>query len=323
MMGRLLKFCLSFGLFLLGSFGSLAQKQKVILDCDLGDDIDDAYAMALVLSNTDQFELLGVTTCYGRTQDRAQLACKLLYETGMEKIPVAVGRNTSAQNERANWYADQFYYARGFSTVTPIQQDAADFIISQLKKYPNEVILFSVGPTTNMGDVIKKDPGALRLAKSLVAMFGSFYIGYNGSPTVNAEWNVRADVESAQHLVNCGAKLIYAGLDVTTFVKLDKVNREKLLYRQSPLTNALCGLTSLWGHERIPTLFDAVAIGYALYPELFKSQPAHISVDKDGYTRITDSLPSNCSILTYINSEEFINRIMKSYLHQNLGREGR
>jgi len=310
-------------LFLITLLSSLsavfAQRQKVILDCDLGDDIDDAYALELLISNADKFEILGITTCYGRTPDRAELACKLLYEAGMERIPVAVGRNTSSQDERANWYADQFYYSKGFTKGQPIQQSAADFIISQLKKYPNEVILFSVGPVTNMSDVIKKDPEALKLAKNVVAMFGSFYVGYNGSPTPIPEWNVRCDIEAAQRFVNSGAKLIYAGLDVTTFVKLDKANREKLLYRQSPVTNALSALTTLWGHET-PTLFDAVAVGYALYPDLFKMQQVHVTVDKEGYTRVDNTQPPNCSVLTFINTEEFIKRIMQVYLRQNLGR---
>ena len=146
-----------------------AQKQKVILDCDLGDDIDDAYAVALMLSNTDKFDILGITTCYGRTNDRAELACKLLYETGLERIPVALGRNTSNINDRANWYADQYYWSKGFTKVQPIKQSAADFIIEQLHKYPNEVIVFSVGPVTNMKDVMGKDAGALKLAKKIIA----------------------------------------------------------------------------------------------------------------------------------------------------------
>ena len=158
-----------------------------------------------------------------------------------------------------------------------------------------------------------------QMAKNVVAMFGSFYVGYNGSPTPIPEWNVRCDIEAAQRFVNSGAKLIYAGLDVTTFVKLDKANREKLLYRQSPVTNALSALTTLWGHET-PTLFDAVAVGYALYPDLFKMQQVHVTVDKEGYTRVDNTQPPNCSVLTFINTEEFIKRIMQVYLRQNLGR---
>lgn len=297
-----------------------AQKQKVILDCDLGDDIDDAYAVALMLSSTDKFDILGITTCYGRTHDRAELACKLLYETGLERIPVALGRNTSSLNDRANWYADQYYWSKGFTKVLPIKQSAADFIIEQLHKYPNEVIVFSVGPVTNMKDVIEKDAGALKLAKKIIAMFGSFYIGYNGSPTINAEWNVAVDIEASKKFVNSGAPIVYAGLDITTFVKWDKASRERILYRQSPLTNALSGLTTLWSNEHTPTLFDAVAIGMALYPDLFKTEKVFVEVDDKGFTRIDKTKTPNAEIGVSINTNEFLKRIMDVYLRQNLGR---
>jgi purine nucleosidase len=306
--------------FIMLTITTFAQKQKVILDCDLGDDIDDAFAVALMLSNTDKFEILGITTCYGRTDDRAELACKLLYNSGLENIPVAMGRNTSATSERANWYADQFFWAKGFNKTKPIQQTGADFIIAQLHKYPNEIILFSVGPVTNMADIIDKDPNALKLAKKVIAMFGSFYIGYNGSPTVNAEWNVKADIASAKKLVNSRANIVYAGLDITTFVKWDKAHQEKLLYRQSPITNALTGLTTLWSATATPTLFDAVAIGMALYPDLFKTEKVFIEVDNNGFTKVDKAKTPNAEIGVSINTDEFLKRIMEVYLRQNLGR---
>ncbi|WP_435353777.1 nucleoside hydrolase [Emticicia sp. SJ17W-69] len=306
--------------FLFTTIALQAQKQKVILDCDLGDDIDDAFAVALMLSNTDKFEILGITTCYGRTNDRAEMACKMLYETGLEKIPVAMGRNTSNTDERANWYAEQYYWSKGFNKVKPIQQSGADFIIEQLHKYPNEVILFSVGPVTNMKDIIEKDPQALKLAKKIIAMFGSFYIGYNGSPTINPEWNVKVDIEASKKFVNSGANIVYAGLDITTFVKWNKANQERLLYRQSVLTSTLCGLTTLWSNTATPTLFDAVAIGMALYPDLFKTEKVFIEVDDKGYTRIDKTKTPNAEIGVGINTDEFLKRIMDAYLKQNLGR---
>lgn len=306
--------------FLFTTIALQAQKQKVILDCDLGDDIDDAFAVALMLSNTDKFEILGITTCYGRTNDRAEMACKMLYETGLEKIPVAMGRNTSNTDERANWYAEQYYWSKGFNKIKPIQQSGADFIIEQLHKYPNEVILFSVGPVTNMKDIIEKDPQALKLAKKIIAMFGSFYIGYNGSPTINPEWNVKVDIEASKKFVNSGANIVYAGLDITTFVKWKKANQERLLYRQSVLTSTLCGLTTLWSNTATPTLFDAVAIGMALYPDLFKTEKVFIEVDDKGYTRIDKTKTPNAEIGVGINTDEFLKRIMDAYLKQNLGR---
>jgi inosine-uridine nucleoside N-ribohydrolase len=311
-------------------------KQKIIFDCDLGDDIDDAYALGLLVTMQDRYEILGITTCYGRTEDRARLAAKFLQETH-QNIPIYPGKNTSEQNERANWFAEQFYYAQGFERKIIPKQDfsnqyrktiglpplkskepsAAEFIRDQLNRYPGEVVIFSVGPVTNMADVMDLEPNILNKAKTIYAMFGSFRLGYDATPKIHAEWNVVVDIPSAKKFVNSGANIIYAGLDVTAMVKLDANKRAKLLQRQSPLTNALSGLYVLWGQET-PTLFDPVAIGMEAYPDLFKTEEVHIRVDDAGYTRIIPNEKPNARIGIQIDHVAFIERIMKKYLYQNL-----
>jgi inosine-uridine nucleoside N-ribohydrolase len=300
-------------LFFLISFSLVAQnRQKVIFDCDLGDDIDDAYALGYLLTLQDRYEILGITTCYGRTEDRAILAQKFLAVTGENHIPVYVGKNTSTSSDRANWYADQFYWAKD-SPLTKKPQGATDFIRSQLKKYPGEVIIFSVGPVTNLAPL-----GAeLQKAKAIYAMFGSFKIGYDGSTKVDAEWNVTCDIPSAKAFVESGANIIYAGLDVTAMVKLSAENRLKLLMRQSPLTSAMQGLYVLWGQET-PTLFDPVAIGMETNPELFTTDKVHVYVDDKGFTRLDPSKPANATIGTSIKHTEFIQKLMHQYVYQNL-----
>ena len=298
-----------------------AEKQKVILDTDLGGDIDDAFALALLLSSP-EFEILGVVMDHGLTEKRAQIACKILYETGMEHIPVVVGHQTPnivGRDKELAAYSSQFYWAEGFSKIKPINKSASDFIIKMLKKYPNEIIIFTIGPVSNMGEIIKKDPSALKLAKHIYSMFGSFYIGYSGNPVPDAEWNVHADVESAKIFTSSGTNITYAGLDITTSVKLDKEKLFKLLMRQSPLTIALCALYSLWGNE-IPTLYDVVAVSMAIWPDLFTTKPAYVKVIDGGFTIIDESKEPNCQIGMSINKEEFLRRIMQRYLTQNLQR---
>ncbi len=300
-------------LFFLISFSLTAQqRQKVIFDCDLGDDIDDAYALGYLLTLQDRYEILGITTCYGRTEDRAILAQKFLAVTGENRIPVYVGKNTSKSSERANWYADQFYWAKG-SALIKKPQGATDFIRSQLKKYPGEVIIFSVGPVTNLAPLGTE----LQKAKAIYAMFGSFKIGYDGSPKVDAEWNVTCDIPAAKAFVESGANIIYAGLDVTAMVKLSAENRLKLLMRQSPLTSAMQGLYVLWGQET-PTLFDPVAIGMETNPELFTTEKVHVYVDNKGFTRLDPSKPANATIGTRIKHATFIEKLMHQYIYQNL-----
>ena len=65
-----------------------AEPIKVILDSDLGSDVDDAFALALLLASP-EFEILGITLGHGQTQERGRLACRLLYETGISSRPVS------------------------------------------------------------------------------------------------------------------------------------------------------------------------------------------------------------------------------------------
>ena len=181
------------------------------------------------------------------------------------------------------------------------------------------MVIISVGPVTNLADVLQKDPNTLKMAKKIYAMFGSFYVSYAGYPTPEVEWNVRCDIEAAKKFVNSGANIAYAGLDITAFVKLDKAKRETLLMRQSPLTNAISALYVLWGNET-PTLFDPVAIGMLLYPDLFKSKKVNVSVDDQGFTKVDETNSPNAEVGVYINTNEFIAKAMKAYLLQNMGR---
>ncbi len=108
-------------------------RQKVILDSDLGDDIDDAFVIALVISP--EFEVLGLVMDYGNTPKRVQIACRLLYEIGREDIPIVIGRKTKEH------YSSQFYWGEGFKKIKPVKTGAADFIIQSLRKYSKDAIL--------------------------------------------------------------------------------------------------------------------------------------------------------------------------------------
>ncbi|HBQ83304.1 MAG TPA: nucleoside hydrolase, partial [Bacteroidales bacterium] len=154
-------------------------KQKIIFDCDLGSDIDDAFALGLILASP-EFEVLGIVMDHGLTDKRAQVAGKMLYMTDREDIPIVVGRKTTqvVGSDQPAEYSSQYYWAEGFNKVRPVTKSATEFIIENLKKYPDEVILITVGPVTNIGDVIRKDPEAIKLAKHVYSMFGSFYTGY-------------------------------------------------------------------------------------------------------------------------------------------------
>ena len=312
-----IKTWISAALCLILAFTSQAEKQKIIFDCDLGGDIDDAYAVGLVLSSP-EFEVLGLVMDNGNTPERGRVACRLLYETGMTHIPVVLGRQTDDSRSH------QFAWADGFETIKPVKQSGRDFIIEQLNTYPGEIILFTVGPVTNMQDIIKKDPEALKKARHIYCMFGSFYVGYGNSPIPTNEWNVRADVKASKAFVSCGATITYAGLDITN-IKLTDAYRQRLTLRNSPLTDAIDGLYTLWRYEDYaqpdPTLFDVVPVAMLLWPDLFQTRPAHVDIVGEGYTVVVEGQEPNCEIGMSVNTDELLKRVTKRLLKQNLQRQ--
>ena len=315
------------GLLCLGLFSMIfqpsagAERIRVILDSDLGSDVDDAFALALLLASP-ELEVVGITLGHGQTGKRGRLACRLLFETGREDIPVALGRPTPlvvGHPEIREPDPRQFSWAEGFTTVEPIDTPAADFIADQLRRHPKQITLISVGPVSNLADLLQRDPQALQLAKRVYSMFGSFYLGYGNSPVPSAEWNVRADIPSARSLSSATAPITYAGLDVTAFVELTAEQRHALWSHRSPLTDALQALYRLWGRET-PILFDAVPIGMVLWPELFRTRAAHVRTTAEGFTVIDESRAPNSRVAMSIQTDEFLKRLVDRLLRQDLKR---
>src|SRR5215471_18810335 len=116
--------------------GAQQARTKVVLDTDIGTDIDDAWALGYALKSP-SFELLGVTISDGDTAQRARLACKLLHRLGRTDVPVAVGRATPAVPPGRIHY--QFAWAEDFREYAPIATPAVQFLADVIHKNPNQI----------------------------------------------------------------------------------------------------------------------------------------------------------------------------------------
>jgi len=284
-------------------------RQKVIIDTDIGDDIDDAFALALALRSP-ELEILGVTTTFGDTELRARLAERFLAEAGRPDIPVMAGAPTHA----SNLFTQRPYAEFGRPAMTP-HGDAVNFLFDQIRRYPGEITLTGIGPLVNVGAAIDKDPATFRKLKRVVIMGGSIARGYGdvdyGTPSPpQAEWNILNDIPAAQKLFASGVPLYVMPLD-STQLKLDEVKRAFLFRQGSALTDALTILYHQWG-QQTPTLFDAMAVAYAVSPELCPTESMHIRVDDKGFTRPE---PGSANAQVCLNSSSdrffrfFLNRL--------------
>jgi purine nucleosidase len=267
------------------------QGQLAILDTDIGDDIDDAFALALVLRSP-ELRLIGITTAYGDTELRARLVDRYLGAVGRLDITVVAGLPTA----QANVFS-QAAYAR--QALKPIGNHAngVDFLLDQIRAHPEEITLIAIGPLTNIEAAIQRDPATFKKLKRVVMMGGSVYRGYGpeGAPPI-PEWNISRDPAGARALLASGVPVYMMPLD-STQIPLEEAERERIFSHGSPLTDQLTLLYHQWkenapGHPQTPTLFDPVAVAYAVKPELCPATPLRLEVDDKGFTRPVPGAPN-------------------------------
>jgi len=264
----------------------------VIIDTDIGDDIDDAFAIALALRSP-ELQILGITTTFGDTETRAKLLDRFLAAVGRPEIPVAAGAPSPAKSTLTQRrYAESGHFAKRS------HPDAVAFLLEQIRRYPGQITLIAIGPLMNVGAAIDKDPATFGKLKRVIIMGGSIKRGYGdigfGPPQPpQPEWNILNDVPSAQKLFAAGVPLFVMPLD-STQLKMDEVKRAFLFTQGTPLTDALTLLYHQWGQET-PTLFDPMTISFLVNPSLCPVQPMHIRVDEKGFTR-PESGPPNAPI---------------------------
>jgi inosine-uridine nucleoside N-ribohydrolase len=296
----------------------LPSPQKVILDTDIGGDIDDAYALALVLSSP-ELKLMGVTTASGDTNLRARLAEGILCETGRQTIPVHAGVQTKPHSvfTQASW-------ASRFPSPPDSGTDAIAWMAKTIRANPGQITLIEIAPQSNVGALIERDPAAFRMLKRVVMMGGSIYrgygdLGYAPDHGPSAEYNIASDVPAVQKLFASGVPITMVPLD-STQLKLDEVMRSILFHQSTPLTDSLAVLTDEWGGTT-PTLFDVMAVETAIDGDICPSQPMHIRVDDQGYTRVEPRAP-NAYVCLHSDSDRFFHFLLPRLMEQRLGMNG-
>lgn len=307
---------LALGLLFAGAHASVAQpqpaNQKVIIDTDAGDDIDDAFALALALRSP-ELQILQVNSAYGDTHLRARLLTRFLHDAGAPPIPVAQGVITQGKGD----FTQRPYAEQQPEPALPYP-DAVATTLDRIRESPGEITLIAIGPLSNIGAMIDRDPAAFRKLKRVVLMGGSIRrgysdLGYEPDKGPDSEWNIRCDIASARKLFASGVPIFIMPLDATE-LKLDEVKRHILLKRGSPLTDQLAILYPQWGGQT-PTLFDAMAVAYAVNPSLCPATPMHLSVDDRGMTLPGQGEP-NVQACLNSSSDDFF----RFYLNRLLAR---
>ena len=251
-------------------------KIKVLLDTDIGTDIDDALALAYLLCQ-ERCELMGVTTVTGQPNLRAELASAICRHVGRDDVPIHAGcpqailvdmRQKAAQQAEA---LGDWPRRRDFPPNT-----AVEFLRRTIREHPGEVTLLCIGPMTNAALLFATDPEIAGLLKGLYLMCGRFFSSMGG------EWNAVGDPHATAIVFGAGRqsrppRLVSFGLDVTLQCRLsaDECRRRFTAKVLAPVRD----FAEVWFHERdVVTFHDPLAAACIFQEDLCRYREGRVNV---------------------------------------------
>ncbi len=247
------------------------QSYDVLIDTDIGDDIDDALALAVALRSP-EITIRAITTVSGDTQQRAQLAAHLLHVFGRKDISVAAGLSMPLQfRHRPSGVAQAAILPNNIPSNAISPLSGPELIIQTALAYPGHLTLVCIGPLTNIATALMLEPHILMAIRSVVMMGGS-------SSVPLPDWNVRSDAKAAQIVLASGIPVTMLGLNITSRCQLRDCDITELHRDHSAQAQLLTHLLAVWQRHRprwhpgLPYLHDPLTIAALCKPELFRFQ---------------------------------------------------
>jgi inosine-uridine nucleoside N-ribohydrolase len=303
--------------------------KDIIIDTDIGDDIDDAYAIAFAL-NSPELNLKAVTTVYGNVDVRTRLVLKLLKTFKRRDIPVATGikkpfmeRNYQRDRYLGEHVPDQAAVITDKESLpTPSSMHAVDLIISSIMGSENEVTIIPIGALTNVATAIIMEPNIVK-ESNLVMMGGTITRPRRPFLSQFEEHNIRCDPEAARIVFESGMPITMVGLDVTLKCILTEEQIYDIKNMDLDTTKLLSNMTEIWmkKSKRPPTLHDPLAVAVSFDPTLVQTQPKLVKVvtaiDARGFTLASDSDAPNARVCFDVDSKRFVEIFMERILDSN------
>ncbi len=289
--------------------------KKIILDTDIGDDVDDALALAFALL-CGEIKLVGVTTVFRDTARRAELACCVLDALGRGDVPVYAGLGKPLfDNASKGRAAIETHRPRQMEAIRqypgpsrPADGRAVDFIVDTLMGSDGDTMLVPIGPLTNIAAALTLEP---RLSqKTTICLMG----GCVGQ--MRAEWNILCDPEAAHVVFGAGAPITMVGLDVTEKCRLNTAQVGAIGRVDRPVNRLCFDLIQLWRKDSgrtHPVLHDPLAVAMVFDPSFCgtRSGAIHVETRSDRLNGATvpirsGSCEANADVCVDVDSERFL-----------------
>lgn len=261
---------------------------RTLLDTDIGDDIDDAWALSLCICHP-RIELIGVTTVRGETKTRAALCRMLLESAGMKETEVVAGSrdglDTLVDDYRPR-YADALGHEE--KRLENGRMDAVRFMAEMARKYSG-LTLITIGPLTNAARFSLEFQKEFSTLERHVMMCGDLI-----PDRLEPEYNAGCDPRATRIVLSTRIPKLVVGLDVTLQCPLSDRDVENLLLENTPLTTNLYRMTRLWqgGEKTAPIMHDPLAVISAVEDGIVRFKPMRIVSDEKGKFRSMKGRPN-------------------------------
>ena len=289
-----------------------ADRIPVILDTDIGNDIDDTWALALLL-NMPELDVKMVVTDYGDTRARAAIVAKFLEASARSDIPVGIGKFTGPSTLPQTEWAKDYSIADYPGTV---YEDGVQALVDMVMKSPRQIAIIAIGPTPNIREALSREPGIAGKAR-IVAMSGSVDVGYEGKSTPDAEYNVAEDPAATRAMYQAHWDVLLAPLDTAGTLRLQGENYQKVLRSIKPEIRALIENYRIWARNvnwtavnpdiESSVLFDAQAVAMVTQDEWYRIDEVRLDVLDDGFTRRSEAGAPVRAALKWTDQDGFEN----------------
>lgn len=293
---------------------------KILLDTDIGGDIDDAICLAYLLKEP-QCELVGITTVCGKPEIRASVADAICQTVG-RKIPIVAGLDSTMQPVLVYPTPDGAGALKFWQHNTYKKADAPAFLYQKIKENPHEIVLIGIGNMTNIATLFCTYPDAVGLLKGLYVMNGYFDKAPLPEPYYN--WNSWAD-PLASKIVFASDVAVHRAipLEVTDTLTIEAGEASTLLRADNDLMKAVFDFGNAWLQSAGKlTLHDPLAAISVFHPNICRYEKGFVQVEtvkasNMGSTSFTPATNGNVEIARTVDQERFY-RILSSTLNTGI-----
>ena len=272
----------------------------VILDTDIGDDMDDTWAL-LMLLRMPQLDLKLAVGDFGNAIYRGRLLAKLLDHTGYSDVPIGIGMGGEDEPGRQSGWIGNYQLADYPGVIKP---DGVQALIDTINESPTPVTLIGIGPVPNIAEALRRDPSIADNAR-FVGMQGSVFVGYDGAPEPAAEWNVKVDPKSLQKVFAAPWDCTITPLDTCGMIRLEGERYRAVRDAKDPVMRAVIDNYRIWARATAgydpdafsSILFDTVAVYLAFTTKHLEMERMGVRVTDEGFTVADDhARPMNVAV---------------------------